>query len=479
MELYNTLSRTKEPLIIPTDRPFRLFVCGPTVYDAMHLGHARTYLVFDAFARFLRSMGTTVEYLQNITDIDDKIITRARETNVTPRILTRRYERLYHRDEARLGITSVTTYARATDYIPQIVRQVTDLLHKGYAYEVPGEGVYFDISRFSRYGALAGRTVSQAEDALSRIDESIHKRNKGDFVLWKFLPNAPAVSPAPRNRMKLLHGEPAWETTLGWGRPGWHIEDTAITEHHFGPSYDLHGGAIDLMFPHHEAEIAQQESASGITPLARTWMHTGFLLVQGKKMSKSLHNFITVDSFLADHPASLLRLLVFMHHYRSPLDYTDTLVAQTQQAHETLYEFLAKLQFVAHSHAPRNNTALLSLQHHDHSFIAALRDDFNTPGALAALFLCITAHQTILWNLSRHDAQKLHDFFISKLACLGITLTIPAIPQSIHTLLTRREKSRASQQFTKADDLRKKLEGLGYKVEDTPLGQFIRKGFRM
>src|SRR3989338_8629770 len=252
MLLYDTLSKTKKKLT-KTRKKLRLFVCGPTVYDLSHIGHARTYIAFDAFVRYLRSEKYTVFYLQNITDVDDKIIQRAAETNTNSRALAKKFEQEYRRDMRYLGVMSVNEYARATYYIPEIINQVERLLRKRFAYEISNDGIYYDISKFTDYGKLSRRKASSAEDAVSRIDESVQKRNKGDFALWKF--SKP--------------GEPKWESPWGSGRPGWHIEDTAITENHFGSQYDIHGGARDLIFPHHEAEISQMEALSGKEPLAK------------------------------------------------------------------------------------------------------------------------------------------------------------------------------------------------------------------
>ncbi|MDP2641212.1 MAG: cysteine--tRNA ligase, partial [Candidatus Yanofskybacteria bacterium] len=291
MEIYNTLSGRKEvlkPRGSVRGKKFELFVCGITPYDLPHIGNARTYIFYDMMVRYLRSQGYEVSYLQNITDVDDKIILRAKELSMTPRQLARKFEREYMQSMKALGVKSVDSYQRATDNIPEIISQVERLLKKGYAYGAE-DGVYYDISKFKDYGKLSGRTVQQAEDATSRIDESVKKRNRGDFALWKFSKK----------------GEPAWPSLWGKGRPGWHIEDTAITEKHFGPQYDMHGGARDLIFPHHEAEIAQMEAVSGKKPLARYWVHTGFLTVGGEKMSKSLGNFVTVRDFLANHSPRL------------------------------------------------------------------------------------------------------------------------------------------------------------------------------
>ncbi|MEK7097892.1 MAG: cysteine--tRNA ligase, partial [Patescibacteria group bacterium] len=282
MLIYDTLSGEKKPLPETGGKPLRFFVCGPTVYDYIHIGNARTYSAFDTIVRYLRSRKIKVQYLQNITDIDDKIIKRALEEKKHIKTIANFYSRAYKQDMKSLKIISVNKYAPATRYIRQIVKQVQILTEKGLAYKIESEGYYFDISKFPEYGKLSRRTSEQAEDSVSRIDEGINKKNRGDFVLWKFS----------------KQNEPVWKTPLGAGRPGWHIEDTAITEYFFGPQYDLHGGGIDLKFPHHEAEIAQQESASGKKPMVNIWMHAGTLLVRGEKMSKSAGNFITVRDFL-------------------------------------------------------------------------------------------------------------------------------------------------------------------------------------
>ena len=268
--LYNTLSGEKESFTIPR-RTLRLFVCGPTVYDRSHIGHARIYIFFDVFAAYLKSLKARVFYLQNITDIDDKIIRRAKESGKEPLALAKELTRAHFADMKKLDVRNVTKYVPATKEIPTIIKQVAALIAKGVAYEIAGDGWYFDVSKFPEYGKLSRRTTEQAEDGVSRIDESINKRNRADFCLWKFKRD----------------GEPSWKAPFGDGRPGWHIEDTAISEKYFGPQYDLHGGGLDLKFPHHEAEIAQQEALSG-KKLVKYWMHSGLVAVEGQKMAKSL-----------------------------------------------------------------------------------------------------------------------------------------------------------------------------------------------
>ena len=314
LKLYNTLTRKKESFTPKKGKKVNLFVCGPTIYDFSHIGHARTYIVFDAFVKYLKQKSFNVFYLQNITDIDDKIIIRAKEKKTTPRKLALLFEKEYLKDMKSLKVSSITKYARATSHVKEIISQVKRLLKKGFAYQIK-DGIYYDISNFKNYGKLSRRTVLQAEDAVSRIDETKDKRNKGDFCLWKFSKK----------------GEPRWKSPFGLGRPGWHIEDTAITEKYFGLQYDIHGGARDLIFPHHEAEIAQMEAISGKSPMVNYWLHTGFLTVKGKKMAKSLGNFITIKDFLKDYSPRILRLFVIKSHYRSPIDYNEKLISQTKK----------------------------------------------------------------------------------------------------------------------------------------------------
>ena len=457
MQLYNTLSRKKETLPEPEEqRKIRLFVCGPTVYDDAHIGHARTYLFFDFFAKYLRSRGYEVNYLQNITDIDDKIITRAAERNIKPSELARQFTESYFEDMRAIGVDAVTTYAQATDFISQIVAQVERLIDKGFAYKIENDGWYFDISKDKDYGKLSGRTVAQAEDSVSRIDNSDAKRNKGDFCLWKF--------------SKLE--EPKWTTQIGVGRPGWHIEDTAITEYYFGPQYDIHGGADDLKFPHHEAEIAQQESASGLKPFVRFWMHTGFLLVDGKKMSKSLGNFITVKDFLKKYPPEVLRWLMLSHHYRSPLDFSDKIAEQAKAALGNIYQELYLLSKsekkqidLAEENADRDR--------YEKQFLAALDDDLNSPKALAVMHQLLSI--PFVGDRSKIELLKRWN----KLLGLNMEKAFynAAEERGVAGKLEKYKQCRANQQFVQSDALRKEIEALGYEVRDTKNSSELVKRF--
>ncbi|MBU6500849.1 MAG: cysteine--tRNA ligase [Patescibacteria group bacterium] len=460
IKIYNTLTRKKEPLPEPqAGKPLKVFVCGPTVYDYAHIGHARTYIFFDFLAKYLRSQGYEVEYLQNITDVDDKIIKRAAEENKTAEELSKFFTEKYLEDMETLGVDAITNYAPATKFIPQIISQVERLIEKGFAYKIDGDGWYFDISKDKEYGKLSGRTATQAEDALSRIDESINKRNKGDFCLWKFSkPN-----------------EPVWpEKNLGDGRPGWHIEDTAITEKYFGPQYDIHGGGVDLVFPHHEAEMAQQESASGLKPFVKLWIHTGVLLVEGKKMSKSLGNFITIRDFLKKYPPDVLRWITLTHHYRSPIDYSDESARQAKSAIDGTQKFLAGLEFSSKNiseDSPRGDNPIEKKT--DIAFASALADDINTPTAIAHIFNAILELQPKIWTIEPDTAKSLAKYLKGKFAALGFSFKSPEIPAKAWQLASERETFRVNKQFVQSDALRKEIDSLGYVIEDTPKGPFL------
>lgn len=475
IKIYDSLSGTKQDL--PNSRPIRLFVCGPTVYDTPHLGHARTYVAFNTFVRYLKSQKISVFYLQNITDVDNKIINRSKEENISPVKLAVQFEREYHKAEKTLHIKEIK-YARATKHIPQIIKQAQTLIKKGRAYKIDGDGYYFDISTFPDYGKLSKRTALQAEDATSRIDESVNKKNKGDFVLWKFpetQTNADLNAKQRGKNFAIIDGEPLWRTKLGWGRPGWHIEDTAITEHYLGPQYDIHGGGVDLKFPHHEAEIAQQESASGKKPLVKIWMHTGFLLIGGKKMSKSLHNFITINDFVKKYSPETLRLMINFNHYRSPFNYTEESARQSDSALKGLQKTIAALS-LARPNGKISEGIKIILEKTGANFQKAMSDDFNTPKALASIFELINSIETKIWKLNKKEAAAIKDFVTEKMGIfLGTALKSAKIPTNIAKIAQKRELYRKSKQFIQSDALRKKIEELGYIIEDTPSGPLVLK----
>ncbi len=480
MKIFDSLSQKKVELKIPKNKLLEIFVCGPTVYDYSHIGHARTYITFDAFVKYLRSRKIKVFYLQNITDVDDKIINRAKENNENPFNLAMRFKAEYLKDMKILGVNSVNKYARATMYMKEIEKQITNLIRKGFAYQTKN-GVYFEVKKFGDYGKLSKQNLSELR-AGYRIEPDPEKKDSLDFALWK----KTEVNSDLKTAKKLIiakNGEPAWKSPWGWGRPGWHIEDTAITEKYFGPQYDIHGGGNDLKFPHHESEIAQQEAASGKKPLVKIWMHTGFLLVNGEKMSKSLHNFITIRDFLKNNSPELLRIMVLQNHYRSPFNYTKDSMAQSKALLNSIGEFLEKLRFIAKSSkantpaSGKKSVRLLAekIKKGNERFEQALNDDFNTPKAFSAIMGLISETQPAIWNFSPKEALILEKFILNQLKLFEIRPKSTKIPANIAKLAKNREKYRSNKQFVQSDELRRKIEMLGYIIEDTTFGTFIRK----
>ena len=463
LKIYNTLSGKKDIIRPLKDKKINLFVCGPTVYDFSHIGHARTYIIFDCFVKYLKHIGFKVFYLQNITDVDDKIILRAKERGVLAQDLALAYEKEHLKDMKALGVDSVNKYARATDYIKEIINQVERLLEKGYAYKLE-DGIYFDISKSSDYGKLSGRTALQAEDSVSRIDYSKNKKNRGDFCLWK---------------LKDHPGEPSWPSPFGEGRPGWHIEDTAITEEFFGAQYDIHGGSRDLIFPHHEAEIAQMESLSGKQPLAKYWMHTGFLTFDEQKMSKSLSNFITIKSFLERYTVQQMRFWFAKNLWRSPLDYSESTMVEIRSALEKVEEFLRKIKNQNSSNKSKSIKAIINQTKRE--FYKNLSDDFNTPKAFASVFNLIKKTNKLLDKnlVNKKDAAQIYKFFEEIDSIFGIIdfkkLKQSSIPNEVKKLIEEREKYRKNKEWEKADLTRKEIEKYRYSVQDGKNGPIIKK----
>jgi cysteinyl-tRNA synthetase len=447
ISLYNTLTRRVEPFEPMTPGVVRMFVCGPTVYDLAHVGHAKTYTQFDFLARYLRARGLEVTYAQNITDIDDKIIRRAAESGRDPRDLAAEFEDAYQQDMAALGNTSVDVFARAHDHIDGIVAQVRTLVDRGHAYQLD-DGWYFDLSTFPGYGKLSGRTEVAEEDSVARIDENDAKRNRGDFALWK------ARKP----------GEPFWDSPLGPGRPGWHIEDTAITEALFGPQYDLHGGAVDLIFPHHEAEIAQMEAASGKVPLVRHWVHTGLLRVDGAKMSKSTGNFLTVRDALAMADYRTLRYAFLSQHYRSSMELSATALEQARSARRRVENFARQADRSVDESAAAVDAAEATWA----TIVERLDNDLDTPAALAALFEYIREQnrsELAPGPSAERLLQRVNELFDA------FDLDVhPVDDAEIEAALARRAELRSARDFAGADQIRDALSSRGIVIEDSANG---------
>ncbi len=443
LKIYNTLTRRKEEFKPLKDKKINIFVCGTTSYDYSHIGHAKTYIQFDIIVRYLRFKKYKVFYLQNITDVDDKIIEKAKEEKTSWKEISRKFEKSHLEDMKSLGVKSVNKYARATDHIKEIVKQIKILIDKGYAYKID-DGYYFDLKKFKDYGKLSRRTDLKEEDSVSRIDESIGKRNKGDFCLWKF-----------------SNEQPNWKTELKiLGRPGWHIEDTAITEKYFGQQYDMHGGAIDLIFPHHEAEIAQMESISGKKPFVRYWMHTGFLNVNGKKMSKSLGNFITIKEFAKKYDVNVIRFLFALSHYRSNIDFSYGLMENAKNSLERLQDFFEKVK-----KGKDNEKSIVLVNKYKKNFIDAMDNDFDSPKAFAILFEFVREINKV------GGGKKVYRFMLDVNEIFGILkLKKEILTNEIKRLIQEREKARKEKDWKKADEIRETLRKKGITLEDTEKG---------
>ncbi|MGY9066960.1 cysteine--tRNA ligase [Streptomyces sp. CAS3] len=447
IKVHNTLTGRTEEFRPEREPEVRMFVCGPTVYGPSHVGHAKTYTQFDFIARYLEASGYTVTYLQNVTDVDDKIIRRAREEGTRPEEIADLFEKQYLEDMAALGNTRVDVHARAHDHIDAIVDQIKRLIERGHAYRLD-DGWYFDLASFPAYGKLSGRTDLRPEDSVSRIDDHATKRNPGDFALWKGRKD----------------GEPFWETELGPGRPGWHIEDTAITETFFGPFYDLHGGAVDLVFPHHEAEVAQMEAASGIEPLARYWMHTGLLRVDGDKMSKSAGNFLTIRDALSRTDFRTLRYAFLSQHYRSSMELNDSTLEQARGARRRIENFARTID-PARTDSPANAARATDTWK---GMRERLDDDFDTPGALAVLFQFIR-EQNRTEEPAGPSALQLIENVDNLFGAFELTDTVQP-DSAVEDLVKERNRMRAEKRFAEADAIRDRLTERGITLEDSSDG---------
>lgn len=454
IKVYSTMTRQKEELKV-TNNKIKLFVCGPTVYDYSHIGHARTYISFDVIVRYLKHEGYSVFYLQNITDIDDKIIKRAKENNEDPLELSHRFEKEYLKDMETLNVSNVNFYARATEHMNEIINQIQDLIDKGYAYDTE-TGVYFDVSKFEDFGKLSNRNLDDLQNTRIQIDST--KKDPKDFALWK-----------------KQDEQPYWESPWGNGRPGWHIEDTAITEAYFGPQYDIHGGGLDLIFPHHDAEIAQMEASSGKEPLVEYWMHTGFLNVSGEKMSKSLGNFITIKELLEIVTPEVYRFFVLSTHYRSPIDFSEDTLKQAENSLKRIQNtgkiIIDKL---TEDNLPEGKVLDEDLELFKEEFFNAMNNDFNTPIALSNLFdFTHKINKAISSNeVSRNTLNNIVETFKDIESILGFDIIVEDdmvsdVSGDLLNIITEiREDLRSKKDWDLADKIRDELANLDITLED-------------
>ncbi|MBC7217805.1 MAG: cysteine--tRNA ligase [Candidatus Caldatribacterium sp.] len=470
IRFFNTLTLRKDPFVPVENGRVRFYVCGPTVYDLIHIGNARVFVLFDALRRFLEEVGYEVVFVQNFTDIDDKIIRRAQELGVDPREVAERYIEEYWRDAEALGIRRATFHPRATEHIPEIIELIRKLEERGFTYSVSGD-VLFDVSRFPEYGKLSRKKLEELQEG-ARVEARYTKRNPADFVLWK--------SAKP--------GEPFWESPWGRGRPGWHIECSAMAMKYLGETLDIHAGGIDLVFPHHENEIAQSEAATG-KPFVRFFLHNGYVTINAEKMSKSLGNIITVRELLEEYNAKAVRLALFGTHYRNPINIDTGLLVSSLQFLERIKNFLRNFAFIRRKveenpnrKAEREDDVLQEVREFRRFFFEALADDFNTPQALGVLGEFMRFGNRYLlpvrgkWNVE--VLEEMESFLSLVERTLGIIpwAELGTEDREVAALVEERERARKEKNFALADTLRERIRALGYVVEDTPLGaRFFRQ----
>ncbi len=457
MKLFNTLTRRKEEFVPLEAGRARIYACGPTVYNFFHIGNARPFIIFDTLRRYLEYTGFEVTFVQNFTDVDDKMIARANAEKVSLKALGERYISEYFTDAQGLGILPASVHPKATEHICEIVTLISMLIDTGHAYVIEGD-VYFDVSSFPEYGKLSGQSLDDLK-AGARIDVTEAKRSPEDFALWK------AAKP----------GEDSWDSPWGKGRPGWHIECSAMSMRYLGETIDIHGGGQDLIFPHHENEIAQSEAATG-KPFARYWMHNGYINVNNEKMSKSKGNFFTVREIAQKYDLMVVRLFMLSAHYRNPINFSEELILQAAAAMSRIKNCRDHLKHITAS----NGTKSVDIQNDacalEERFRRAMDDDLNTAEAIGAIFEYIRdinlAFET---GGDKKSAQEALAALDKVLDVLGLVPADEAVPGDVMELVQQRQTARAAKDYAAADALRVQIAALGYEVKDTPEGVKVNK----
>lgn len=470
IRIYNTLNRKKEIFEPVKQGRVGMYVCGPTVYDSCHIGHARSILTFDVIARYLKASGFEVTYVRNFTDIDDKIINRANQLGIDSKALAEKYINEFYEDMDALNVERPTIEPRATEHIAQIIKVIEILIDKSLAYQVDGD-IFFAIESFKDYGKLSGRKLEDME-AGARVDVDERKRNPFDFALWK--------SAKP--------GEPAWDSPWGKGRPGWHIECSAMSTEYLGKTFDIHGGGKDLIFPHHENEIAQSEGAFG-KPFARFWIHNGFVNINQEKMSKSLGNFLTIKDILKSYYPEAVRLFLLSSHYRSPIDFTDKAMDEASAGLGKIYALLERVEEKKELSGINN----VEPGNYYKQFCEAMDDDFNTARGIGVLFDAVrNINRLIDENKEGLSQDAIKDIILCKSdilkigGILGILYESPKIyfdkkrssglekrsidPALIEKMIKDRTDARKAKNWEKADQIRKELAKMNIIIEDRPEG---------
>jgi cysteinyl-tRNA synthetase len=481
IQIYNTMKKKKEEFVPLREGSVGMYACGVTVYDLSHIGHARALIVFDVIYRYLQYRGYEVTFVRNYTDIDDKIIKRAQEEGVTYKDISDRYIKEFDHDMDLLGLEKPTVSPRATDHISEMISMVEALIEKGFAYEVDGD-VYFSVGSFSEYGKLSGKNIEELNSG-ARVEVDERKQSPLDFALWK----------------KSKECEPFWECPWGKGRPGWHIECSAMSQKYLGTTFDIHGGGMDLIFPHHENEIAQAECATG-APFARYWIHNGFVNINQQKMSKSLKNFFSIREILETYHPEVLRLFLLSNHYRSPVDYSEQNLTEAKVGLDRFYAILRDLDEIksldkgSAAQSLGEKRLVTELQEFPEKFTAAMDDDFNTAAALGHLYTLTRSLNALVdqkkkfptfqiaegtFTLAREQFQMVGNIFglfrespqayFAKKKEKGIE-SAGIAPDEIEALIKARELARKGKDFKKADEIRKQLEEKGILLKDTPQG---------
>lgn len=459
MKLYNTLSQQKETFVPIEAGKVRMYSCGPTVYNYFHIGNARPFIVFDVLRRFLEYTGYEVTFIQNFTDVDDKIINRSHEEGIAPSEVSEKYIREYFIDADGLGIKRANAHPKVSEHMPEIIAMIKTLEEKGLAYNVDGN-VYYRVDEFEDYGKLSKQSIDDLRSG-ARIDVNDEKQSPLDFALWK----------------KKKEGEPFWESPWGQGRPGWHIECSAMSKKHLGETIDIHGGGQDLIFPHHENEIAQSEGSCG-KPFANYWVHNGYINIDNEKMSKSKGNFFTVRDIAKKFDLEVVRMFLLMAHYRSPVNFSEPLLQQAATALERLYTAKFQMSFLLENATAETATTaesqwMDSLAKYKKDFVAAMEDDINTADAIAVIFeLVRDLNSNLDANSSRPAIIAGQALFTELTNVLGLAVKEKEtnLDEAVEDLIAQRQAARKAKDFKRADEIRDELLAMGIVLEDTREG---------
>ena len=465
MQVYNTLTNRKEEFVPIEPGKVRMYVCGPTVYNFFHIGNARPFVVFDTLRRYFKYRGYEVKFVQNFTDVDDKIINRAKEEGISAPEVSEKYIKEYFNDAEALGVMKADVHPKVSEHIPEIIEFVQTLIDKGYAYEADGD-VYYSTRKFPEYGKLSGQNIDDLESG-ARIAIGEVKEDPLDFALWK---------------ARKEESEIAWESPWGMGRPGWHIECSTMAKKHLGETIDIHGGGQDLTFPHHENEIAQSEACNGV-PFAHYWMHNGYINVDGKKMSKSLNNFFTVRDIREQYSGDVIRFFLLSGHYRSPINFSDALMEQSKQGYERIATAIETLEFLktnGSDEAMADEAAkIASLDQYRDKFIEAMDDDLNTADGIAAIFELVSE---INLDVKDGASKSFAEEALNRIKELTDVLGLfggedeeEGLGDDIQALIDERQAARKEKNWARADEIRDQLAAMGITLKDTPQGvQVIR-----